>query len=114
MIKQYPKNYHLFLTRNKEQAMSLKQKHFEAALAADLSYCSFQAAWTLVCLKTNKLFFPKDIICNFINPELANLLSLAIKGNILIANTEDTDEWWITFVAPDGKDVDIIFYSPGV
>lgn len=79
----------------------------------DISYCNFSVAWAETCKQKNRLLFPKDIIINFLNPELANLLSLAIKGDILIANTGDMDEWWITFVDPDENDTNIVFYSPG-
>lgn len=104
MIKQCPIDFNL--PRSKENTIQMAFPH-------DLSYPAFKAAWTLVCNEKNKLMFPKHVICNWLDSEFVRILSLAISGDVLVANTKDYDEWWITFCDANGNDLDVIFYSPG-
>ena len=105
MIKQCPKDYKFKYP--KDGAICL-EPHW------DLSVLAFELAWNEAIKKADKLVFPMHLICNYICSNVCELFNRMLKGDILIANTNDRDEWWLTFVDVDGNDVDVVFYSTGV
>ena len=90
-----------------------KENVLKPTIPFDITIMAFEEACRQMSDATlipNDILKPKDLIIGFDpDKEFIKYFKKKFKVNILLHNSGDVDEWWLTF-----ENTDKIFYSPGV